>query len=259
MIANVYPYKSLGNQIIISNGNNEVAVPNDVFFQKFKNSGFELKYLLGNNPTIFDDSESSNIIYKITDHNNVSITDEHLKEINSITSRHKYISRLAKLMELGYNVDFYDFEDSTFKLNLKVIDSDLPEIIAHIVKDKYISRTSKISEVIERLTEENPMNYDQSQGHKFYEYRLVNFLVEAALGMTSKSVWSGKYDIVGGIIIVKPNSEILCYHMIDFNKFKQYLKNSSRLDNPSGTKMGYGFVYREGTDSFIKLNFQIKA
>lgn len=174
-------------------------------------------------------------------------------------SRHKYIDRITKLIDLGYNIEFYAYDYSTFKLNLQVIDSDLPEIIAHIVKDKYVSRISKLYEVIKKITEDNPMNYDQSQGHKFYEYRLVNFLVEAALGMTSKSVWSGKYDIVGGIIIVKPNSEVLCYHLIDFDKFKQYLKNSSRLDNPSGSKMGYGKVYHEGADSFIKLNFQIKA
>jgi type II restriction enzyme len=103
------------------------------------------------------------------------------------------------------------------------------------------------------------MNYDLSQGHKFYEYRIVNFLVEAALGMTSKAVWSGKYDVVGGIIIVKPDAELLCYHLIDFNKFKHYLKNASRLDNPSGSRMGYGSVYIDEAKSFIKLNFQIKA
>nr|WP_185956419.1 HpaII family restriction endonuclease [Changchengzhania lutea] len=117
----------------------------------------------------------------------------------------------------------------------------------------------KINKVIKKIREDNPMNYDLSQGHKFYEYRIVNFLVEAALGMTSKSVWSGKYDTVGGIIIIKPNAEMLCYHLIDFNKFKQYLKNSSRLDNPSGSKMGYGTVYKDYNGSFIKLNFQIKA
>ncbi len=220
---------------------------------------FSIKSFLGNEPTLFNSNKTTSITYKITDSNNVTITNEHLNEINSIISRHKYIDRIARIIELGYNIDFYTYDDSTFKLNLQVIDSDLPEILAHIVKDKYVNRTFKLNEVINKLTQDNPMNYDQSQGHKFYEYRLVNFLVEAALGMTSKSVWSGKYDIVGGIIIVKPNAEVLCYHLIDFNKFKQYLKNSARLDNPSGSKMGYGEVYMKGADSFIKLNFQIKA
>ena len=223
------------------------------------NQEFSIKSFLGSDPTLFNANKTTNITYKITDSSNNSISDNHLKEVNDIGTGHKYIKRIAKLTELGYKIDFDSYDDNTFKLNLQVIDSDLPEIIAHIVKDKYVSKITKITDVIEKIKIDNPMRYDLTQGHKFYEYRLVNFLVEAALGMTSKAVWSGKYDVVGGIIIVKPSAEILCYHLIDFNKFKQYLKNSSRLDNPSGSKMGYGTVYIEGGESFIKLNFQIKA
>lgn len=220
---------------------------------------FSIKSFLGSKPTLFNANKTTNIIYKITDDNNFPITDVHLDEVNSITNGHKYIKRISKLRELGYKINFDSYDDKTFKLNLQVIDSDLPEIIAYIVKDKYVSSIVKMNEIIKKISIVNPMNYDLSQGHKFYEYRLVNFLVEAALGMTSKSVWSGKYDIVGGIIIIKPNAEMLCYHLIDFNKFKLYLKNSSKLDNPSGGKMGYGSVYKNENGSFIKLNFQIKA
>ncbi len=223
------------------------------------NQEFSIKSFLGSDPTLFNANKTTNITYKIVDDHNQPITDDDLIEVNSITKGHKYIKRISKLTELGYQVNFDSFDDDTFKLNLQVIDSHLPEIIAHIVKDKYVSSVVKINEVIEKIRKDNPMNYDLTQGHKFYEYRLVNFLVEAALGMTSKAVWSGKYDIVGGIIIIKPNAEMLCYHLIDFNKFKQYLKNSARLDNPSGSKMGYGTVYKNENGSFIKLNFQIKA
>lgn len=223
------------------------------------NQEFSIKSFLGSDPTLFNANKTTNITYKITDKNNSPISDKDLIEVNAITTGHKYIKRLSKLAELGYKIEFDSYDDDTFKLNLQVIDSDLPKIIAHIVKDKYVSSVIKINEVIEKITTDNPMQYDLSQGHRFYEYRIVNFLVEAALGMTSKSVWSGKYDIVGGIIIIKPNAEMLCYHLIDFNKFKQYLKNSARLDNPSGSKMGYGTVYKNEMGSFIKLNFQIKS
>lgn len=203
--------------------------------------------------------ENISIIYKISDENSLPITDEHLEEVNSIVTGHKYIKRIEKLSLLGYQINFDSYDDKTFNLNLQLIDGDLPEIIAHIVKDKYVCKITKITEVIKKLNESNPLNYDQSFGHNFYDYKLVKFLVEAALGMTSKEVWSGVYDVVGGIIIVKPNVEILCYHLIDFNKFKHYLKTSARLDNPSGSKMGYGSVYRNDNNSYIKLNFQIKA
>lgn len=220
---------------------------------------FSIKSFLGSDPTLFNANKTTNIIYKITDADNNPIAPIHLTEINSIVTKHKYIDRISKIISLGYKIELYDYEDSTFKLNLQVIDSDLPQILGHIVKDKYINRISRFTDIITKITTDNPMKYDQSQGHNFYEYRLVNFLVEAAMGMTSKKVWSGMYDIVGGIIIVKPDAEILCYHLIDFNKFKQYLKNTSKLDNPSGSKMDYGYVYNDGNNSFIKLNFQIKA
>jgi len=223
------------------------------------NQEFSIKSFLGSDPTLFNANMTTNIIYKITDINENAINPQHLKEINSITTRFKYIDRIGRLLELGYKVEYYNYQDTTFKLNLQVIDSDLPKILAHIVKYKYVNRITKFTDIINKITAENPMNYDLSQGHNFYDYRLVNFLVEAAMGMTSKKVWSGNYDIVGGIIIVKPNTEILCYHLIDFNKFKQYLRKASRLDNPSGSKMGYGQVYLESGNSFIKLNFQVKA
>jgi type II restriction enzyme len=223
------------------------------------NQEFSIKSFLGSDPTLFNANKTTNIKYKITNSNSEPIGEEDLKEINSINRGHKYIKRIAKLIELGYEINFHSYDDDTFKLNLQVICTDLPEIIAHIVKDKYVSKVTKWTDIIDKITKDNPLNYDQSQGHKFYENRLVSFLVEAALGMTSKAVWSGNYDIVGGIIIVKPNAEVLCYHLIDFNKFKHYLRKSARFDNPSGSKMGYGEVYFQGNESFIKLNFQVKA
>ena len=103
------------------------------------------------------------------------------------------------------------------------------------------------------------MKYNLNLGHNFYEYRIINFLVEVSLGMTSAVVWNGVHDATGGIIIVKDDSEVLCYHLIEFNKFKAYLKKAARLDNPSGSRMGYGVIYKENEKTFIKLNFQVKA
>lgn len=223
------------------------------------NQEFSIKSFLGSDPTLFNANKTTNIIYKISDINNAAITSLHLNEINAIVTKHKYIDRISRLNALGYKIELYDYEDTTFKLNLQMIDSDLPEILAHIVRYKYVNKITRFTDIIKKITEENPMNYNLSEGHNFYDYRLVNFLVETAMGMTSKKVWSGTYDIVGGIIIVKPNTDILCYHLIDFNKFKQYLRRVARIDNPSGSKMGYGQVYMEEGNSYIKLNFQIKA
>jgi len=202
---------------------------------------------------------TTNIIYELKDSTGDSICSSEIERINKITSGHKYIKRVYEIIESGYSIDFHSYQDNTFKLNLQIIDSDLPRIIAEVVLSIFRDKVTVITDVIQNLKDRNPMNYDLSEGHKFYEYRIVNFLIETALGMTSKSVWSGEYQVLGGIIVIRPDAQILCYHLIDFNKFKEYLKNSCRLDNPSGSKMGYGLLYEENGKSFIKLNFQIKS
>ncbi len=217
------------------------------------------KVILNNDCIEFDENLNSSIIYRVINKYAENVAEKHIREINSIDGSRQSSKKILKLTKLGYELKFLKFDDSLFQSNLQFIESKLPELIAHIVKDQYLNSVVKFNEIIDKLREDNPMNFDLRQGHKFYEYRLVNFLFEAAMGMTSKKVWSGNYDIVGGIIIVKPDTDILCYHLIDFNKFKRYLKNSARLDNPSGSKMGYGKVYKNENGSFIKLNFQVKA
>jgi len=220
---------------------------------------FSIKSFLGSDPTLFNANKTTNIIFQITDKSGNSISKNDFTTVNQIKSRFKYIDRVQKIQSLGYEIEFDSYEDSTFKLNLQLIDSDLPKMLAYVVLDKYVSKITKIPDIINKLNRTNPLKYDLSQGHNFYEYRLINFLVEAALGMTSKKVWTGQYAVIGGLIIVKTNADIVCYHLVDFNKFKQYLKNTCKLDNPSGSKMGYGEVYYENNKSYIKLNFQFKA
>jgi len=212
-----------------------------------------------NSKPTFNANNTSNIIYRITDSHGHHMTKNDIDNVNQIKSRFKYIDRVKKIQSLGYTLDFDSYQDNIFKLNLQLIDSDLPKILAHIVRDIYVNQITKVPDIINELNRSNPLNYDLSQGHNFYEYRLINFLVEAALGMTSKTVWTGEYAVIGGLIIVKSNADIVCYHLVDFNKFKHYLKNACRLDNPGGSKMGYGEVYQDNNQSFVKLNFQFKA
>ncbi len=220
---------------------------------------FSIKSFIGSSPTLFNANKTTNIIYEIKNSENTPLTSGLISKINSIDTNHKYIDRINAIISNDYKLKFYGYEDETFLLNLELIDSKLPEILAFAVLEKYANRISKIPEVIENLNLKNPMKYNLNLGHNFYEYRIINFLVEVSLGMTSAVVWNGVHDATGGIIIVKDDSEVLCYHLIEFNKFKAYLKKAARLDNPSGSRMGYGVIYKENEKTFIKLNFQVKA
>ncbi|ADR20434.1 type II restriction endonuclease HpaII [Marivirga tractuosa] len=219
---------------------------------------FSIKSLLGSNPTAFNANPTTNIIYEILTKDGKPLEENEIIEINEIDTRHKYIDRVRFILD-NYSIHYRDYQGEVFKLNLQLIDSSLPEIIASAVLNKYAFGITKFNEVIEKLNDANPCNYNLKHGHSFYEYRLINFMVESSLGMTSATVWSGEYDVIGGIIIVKGNEEVVSYHLIDFNKFKKYLLDNCRLDNPSGSKMGYGTAYIEEGKSYIKLNFQVKV
>lgn len=48
--------------------------------------------------------------------------------------------------------------------------------------------------------------------------------------MTPETVQTGKHDATGGIIIVKDNGDLVCYHVYNKNEFEDYLDNHTKLE-----------------------------
>ena len=111
----------------------------------------------------------------------------------------------------------------------------------------------------EKIAAKNPLEYDMSHNHKYYECKVKNFLVASALGMVPHTPWSGKYEANGGYLIVKDDGDVLCYHFYDRNLFEEYLYCNTRLETPSLTKYGFGELYREQDGKlYFKLNLQVR-
>ena len=106
--------------------------------------------------------------------------------------------------------------------------------------------------------EENPLNFDTTNKHLFYSYKIKRFLTDIALGMMPSKVWTGEYDATGGYLIVKADGEILCYHIYNKNEFENYLLASTKLDTASSSKHRFGEIYEENGELFFKLNLQIR-
>jgi len=53
----------------------------------------------------------------------------------------------------------------------------MPKIMAAILIKNYEDGVHKFSELLNWLELSNPLAFDQSLGHKFYEYKLKNFLM----------------------------------------------------------------------------------
>ncbi len=217
--------------------------------------GFSIKSQLGNPSTLLNAGKTTNFIYKIKD---VSLTEKEITEINSIDSKSKIKDRIEAITKKGGHFKFANTEKQIFSNNLVLIDSSLPQITAEIVFHFFTSNDSKTIDLVSEIEEENPLNFDISNEHQFYSYKIKRFLTDVALGMMPSKVWTGEYDATGGYLIVKEDGEILCYHIYNRNEFENYLINNTKLDTASSSRHGFGEIYKENEELYFKLNLQIR-
>ena len=217
--------------------------------------GFSIKSQLGSPSTLLNAGKTTNFIFKI---NNSKITDNDIDGINNIKSRSKIIDRIKAITDKGGEFKFLETEKRVFSNNLVLIDSLLPQILAEIVLEFFSTKGSKLSELLSKVEERNPLNFDDSDNHAFYNYKIKRLLTDVALGMMPSKVWTGKYDATGGYLIVKADGDIVCYHIYNRNEFEDYLLNNTKLETASSSRHKFGFLYKENDELFFKLNLQIR-
>jgi type II restriction enzyme len=217
--------------------------------------GFSIKSQLGSPSTLLNAGKTTNFIFKIS---NTKLSKSDIVKINSIDSRSKIMDRINSVLQLKGQFNFIKTERQIFSNNLILIDSKLPEILSQIVYDFYSNDKSNISGLVENMSAKNPLEFDISNEHKFYEYKIKRFLTDIALGMMPSKVWTGQYDATGGYLIVKENGDVLCYHIYNKNEFEDYLFNNTKLDTASSSRHDFGTIYEENEELYFKLNLQIR-
>ncbi len=217
--------------------------------------GFSIKSQLGNPSTLLNAGETTNFIFKIV---GSDISKINIEEINNISTKSKIKDRISLIQNLGFDFEFVKTQRSIFNNNLILIDSLLPEILSFVVFNFYNSNYSKIIDLVEFTENQNPLNFDNTNKHLFYNYKIKRFLTDVALGMMPSKVWTGEYDATGGYLIVKSDGEILCYHIYNKNEFENYLISNTKLDTASSSRHKFGEIYEENGELFFKLNLQIR-
>jgi type II restriction enzyme len=217
--------------------------------------GFSIKSQLGNPSTLLNAGETTNFIFKIVDTN---ISQKEVEEINHISSKSKIKDRILEIKNKGGKFEFVKTQRTIFSNNLILIDSLLPQILSNIVLNFYSSSHSNIDELVKLTEEENPLKFDTTDKHLFYNYKIKRFLTDIALGMMPSKVWTGEYDATGGYLIVKSDGEILCYHIYNKNEFENYLLSNTKLETASSSRHGFGEIYEENGQQYFKLNLQIR-
>ncbi len=212
--------------------------------------GFSIKSQLGSPATLLNASKATNFTFKI-----YNLKDKHIEYINSLSGIKE---KIKEIFSQGGKLEFVKVESCKFSNNLTLIDTKLPEILAEMILLYYSSKLNKIDDVTEHISRLNPLNYNLSCNHNYYEYKVKHFLNDVALGMRPDDVWLGKYDATGGYLVVKEDGELLCYHIYSKNSFEDYLYRNTKFDTPSSSRHDFGHIYQVNRDFFIKLNVQIR-
>lgn len=217
--------------------------------------GFSIKSKLGSPATLLNASGATNFTYKFN--GQTSLSDEEVDRINNTYS--STYERLVELDRLGYQLEFDKVDNAVFRSNMQMIDSGFPYMISELLKYYYKRESgSSMLDMIQHIENQNPCNFDTQSGHPFYKYKMKNFLVDVALGMTPNEVWQGIYDATGGYIVVKKDGDLVCYHVYNRNEFQDYLLKNTRFEAGSRSKHGFGYLYKDGNELFMKLNLQIR-
>ena len=239
--------------------------------------GFSIKSLLGADSTLLNTGPGNNFIFKVTPKKEFALAEFNKHTYKPSGGISKLTHRL-QILEKEYlsTISFKSIQSNQLWKNLKMVDGDLPEIIAHCLLYRWIDRTPKIFELVNLLEERDPLDFykGEESEQKLYDYKLKKFLAECAMGMTSETPWHGIYDATGGVIICKEDGDIVCFHIYDFNLFREYLINNTIFEQPStgedeenpgnerttlGTKKYYyGWLYQEDNELFLKINLQIR-
>ncbi len=73
--------------------------------------------------------------------------------------------------------------------------------------------------------------------------------------MTVSFPWHVFLNANGGYIVVKEDSNIVCYHFFDRNDLEKYLFNNTMFDTPNTIRHEFGKVYKV---KYSYFNLQIQ-
>ncbi|MGC6431416.1 MAG: HpaII family restriction endonuclease [Jejuia sp.] len=236
--------------------------------------GFSIKSLLGGNSTLFNTGVGNNFIFYVEDKLRESVSDFNKRTYKPSGGISKITFRLQELGKVGASLHFNSIQSAQLWRNLKMIDGDLPEILAWSLHYRWTEREPSFAKIAKILEDRDPLNFYDSQHNqqKLYEYKLKRFLTEAAMGMTSETPWLGEYDSFGGVIIAKKDGDIVCFHIYDFNLFRNYLMQNTKFEQPStgendkvpgtpretGKKYHYGWLVKNNDQLSFKINLQVR-
>lgn len=212
--------------------------------------GYSIKSRLGGEATLINASnDNTNFIYQI-DGLNHSL-------IGEINSQKYFRDKFRLINSCNATISFKRVAEKCFHNNLTMLDLGMERIIAESLLYYYSSGIRTIENAVALITKNDPLDINCNE-QPIYEYKVKQFLLAFALGMTAATPWQGKFNANGGYIVVKEDGDVICYHFFDRNDLEDYMFYNTCFDTPSTKKHQFGKIYEEDGELFIKLNLQVR-
>ncbi|MBD9119795.1 MULTISPECIES: HpaII family restriction endonuclease [Streptococcus] len=187
--------------------------------------GFSIKSYIGNKPTLLNASGAIKVQYKLSR----PLSTYEVEFLHNINTRTKIKDRVEYIKDKGVLLDFDSMINETFNRNLQMVDYRMPEILGNLFLESYFVEGKSISDVVDKYCDEF------SEDKEIIIHKVKDLLVAVALGMEPNTKWTGLEDANGGYIVVKDDGEVLCYHIYDRNKLRNYLFRNTKFDSPSSS------------------------
>ena len=220
-------------------------------------SGFSVRSRLGAMNPLLDGGRAANLKLE---QSGVKFATPTVNKINALPEAPNEVAERMLLIErLGGVLKYSDVADRVFRSNLLMIDLHFPRVLTEMVRIMHLDGISRISELTERIKEMNPLKIKDEliNKHKFYEFKMKQFLLALALGMRPAKIYNGLDSAVEGILLVGGSGEVLCYHKSEKQVMEDFLFQNTRLEKGSLEKDKYGFLERENGVYYFKLNAKI--
>ena len=182
-----------------------------------------------------------------------------VNKINAFGEEDDVVGRMLMLERLGGSLKFNDAADKVFRSNLHMIDLHFPRVLGEMCRAMQLEGITKVSELTEYIKQLNPLKIKDEliTKHRYYEYKMKQFLMALALGMRPAKMFNGTDSAVAGFLMVDGQGEVLCYQKADRDTFADFLYYNTRLEKGPTAKDKYGYLERENGVYYFKLNLKI--
>lgn len=220
-------------------------------------AGFSIRCRLSPMNPLLDGGRTANLKFE---QSGVKFAVPTVNKINALPeSATEVTDRMLLIERLGGVLKYADVADRVFRCNLQMIDLHFPRMLAETVRLMHLEGITRVSELTARIQEINPLKIKDEliQKHRYYEFKMKQFLLTLALGMRPAKIFNGTDSAIQGMLLTDASGQVLCYHQNNRQVFADFLFQNTRFEKGPLEKDKYGFLERENGVYYFKLNAKI--